>query len=391
MKTKLLFLLLFTAIVANSQTRQPFSNIGKKVKVVTLTDGKYDEFFDENPLQRVGSSVINVKTRKITKMEISQAEIDELENAQATRFLSVDPLTKQFPYYTPYQYAGNSPIANIDMDGLEEVHYVFIWVKASNGKEAVLKLGSEIRGTPTGKVDNNGLMTYKEPYKIYAHFPAEAFGETHYVTATYNSEKEFQNAKASDFYKDAFLVGTNRAAEIANGFGDMLAAGYIASSLTFLTKETVSLFVEQKLKQYSANLVNKQAIQDMISVNVRQQLLKSGLTGEAKTKTLEAIGIPKGFDIMANNSKFVTTPSTLNQKLALQEAMGNDGLGTRTEVIKGMTGDPRVVGYDISKWSYNRKILDANGKVIENIEIHYLKNNKTGVTFDFKFIPQKKK
>ena len=36
------------------------------------------------------------------------------------RFLSVDPLTKQYPWYTPYQYAGNSPIANIDIDGLEE-------------------------------------------------------------------------------------------------------------------------------------------------------------------------------------------------------------------------------------------------------------------------------
>lgn len=40
------------------------------------------------------------------------------------RFLSVDPLTKSFPMLTPYQYASNSPIANIDLDGLESV-YVF--------------------------------------------------------------------------------------------------------------------------------------------------------------------------------------------------------------------------------------------------------------------------
>ncbi|MBK8484758.1 MAG: RHS repeat-associated core domain-containing protein [Saprospiraceae bacterium] len=36
------------------------------------------------------------------------------------RFLSVDPLTKQFPHYSPYQFAGNTPIQAIDMDGLEE-------------------------------------------------------------------------------------------------------------------------------------------------------------------------------------------------------------------------------------------------------------------------------
>lgn len=33
----------------------------------------------------------------------------------------MDPLTSSFPWYTPYQFAGNSPIANIDLDGLEPV------------------------------------------------------------------------------------------------------------------------------------------------------------------------------------------------------------------------------------------------------------------------------
>ena len=36
------------------------------------------------------------------------------------RFLSVDPLTRSYPYYTPYQFAGNRPIQAIDLDGLEE-------------------------------------------------------------------------------------------------------------------------------------------------------------------------------------------------------------------------------------------------------------------------------
>jgi RHS repeat-associated protein len=35
------------------------------------------------------------------------------------RFLSVDPLSKQYPWYTPYQFAGNNPILSIDIDGLE--------------------------------------------------------------------------------------------------------------------------------------------------------------------------------------------------------------------------------------------------------------------------------
>jgi len=35
------------------------------------------------------------------------------------RFLSVDPVTKNYPMLTPYQYASNRPIDGIDIDGLE--------------------------------------------------------------------------------------------------------------------------------------------------------------------------------------------------------------------------------------------------------------------------------
>jgi hypothetical protein len=34
--------------------------------------------------------------------------------------MSVDPLTASYPWYTPYQFAGNKPITFIDIDGLEE-------------------------------------------------------------------------------------------------------------------------------------------------------------------------------------------------------------------------------------------------------------------------------
>jgi len=36
------------------------------------------------------------------------------------RFVSVDPLWREYPYYTPYQYAGNKPINFIDVEGLQE-------------------------------------------------------------------------------------------------------------------------------------------------------------------------------------------------------------------------------------------------------------------------------
>jgi len=36
------------------------------------------------------------------------------------RFVSVDPLAPKYPFYSPYQYAGNKPISYVDIDGLED-------------------------------------------------------------------------------------------------------------------------------------------------------------------------------------------------------------------------------------------------------------------------------
>jgi RHS repeat-associated protein len=42
-------------------------------------------------------------------------------------FLSVDPLSASYPWYTPYQFAGNKPIISIDLDGLEELEVNFYY------------------------------------------------------------------------------------------------------------------------------------------------------------------------------------------------------------------------------------------------------------------------
>jgi RHS repeat-associated protein len=49
-------------------------------------------------------------------------------NPRIGKFLSVDPLTREYPWYTPYQFAGNKPIEAIDLDGLEESYFMnSIW------------------------------------------------------------------------------------------------------------------------------------------------------------------------------------------------------------------------------------------------------------------------
>jgi len=54
------------------------------------------------------------------------------------KFLSVDPLTNSYPWYTPYQFAGNMPIVAIDLDGLEEYVVTNYYDKNSKPSETTI-------------------------------------------------------------------------------------------------------------------------------------------------------------------------------------------------------------------------------------------------------------
>ncbi len=65
------------------------------------------------------------------------------------RFLSIDPLTKNYPWYTPYQFAGNKPIWAIDVDGLEEYIYQYTLVNNDVALFRIIK-NSEIKPVTGG-------------------------------------------------------------------------------------------------------------------------------------------------------------------------------------------------------------------------------------------------
>jgi len=71
------------------------------------------------------------------------------------RFISVDPLKDQYPYYTPFQYAGNKPIIAIDKDGLE-----------SENKVDNLEIGQQKNESKTDPVKSETFQGVQARYKI---------------------------------------------------------------------------------------------------------------------------------------------------------------------------------------------------------------------------------
>jgi len=62
-------------------------------------------------------------------------------NSSLGRFFSIDPVGSEFPFWSPYHYAGNNPVLCMDFDGLQRVirkfHYEF-----NNKKRTVLFISS---------------------------------------------------------------------------------------------------------------------------------------------------------------------------------------------------------------------------------------------------------
>lgn len=148
-----------STVTPTDKTPNTFEGIGEQARVVTLSNGLFEELHKPQKIVRYGQTIFDTEKSKIVKFldeDISSYQVDPEVFA-----LSVDPLTKSYPWYTPYQFAGNSPILNLDLDGLEEQNYlmhllkVYLGIgptpttaeeasKQSNEREAVKKVLTDI-------------------------------------------------------------------------------------------------------------------------------------------------------------------------------------------------------------------------------------------------------
>ncbi len=84
-------------------------------------------------------------------------------NPRIGKFLSEDPLTKSFPMLTPYQFASNSPIASIDLDGKEGLWYIFAKTGVYGATTAAIINGTE-DGVKASVTNTYNLIT-KDAWK----------------------------------------------------------------------------------------------------------------------------------------------------------------------------------------------------------------------------------
>ncbi len=103
-------------------------------------------------------------------------------NPRLGKFLSIDPLAKSYPFYTPYQFAGNTPIMAIDLDG----------------REVLIKIGDVPNGTTTLRVIGSN-STNKAPSEITVHtYPLTVTDVATGTTTTYSVTRDALYVNATE-------------------------------------------------------------------------------------------------------------------------------------------------------------------------------------------------
>jgi len=130
----------------------------KYSKYETLYGGLFKEVFEEQPTENYRHFIFDTKTKKLQSVNLNATDNELIDpvafaydfgarfyDARLGRFLSTDPLERNFPHWSPYSGMANNPILFIDENG-ESPKLGEIWWALNNLGKA--KKVAKISGFP---------------------------------------------------------------------------------------------------------------------------------------------------------------------------------------------------------------------------------------------------
>lgn len=129
------------------------------------------------------------------------------------KFLSIDPLKTTYPWYTTYQFTGNTPIASIDLDGLEEYWVIarsFIpQPKLSNPDPLSMFLFPYYRGDNRKEYRANAGKSFRTEQFVYLNFNKLESNKNQFASPTTALNNKGEFIKTSAGSHDAGSIETS--------------------------------------------------------------------------------------------------------------------------------------------------------------------------------------
>jgi RHS repeat-associated protein len=253
------------------------------------------------------------------------------------KFLSPDPLGNDFSWWSPYQFAGNTPINTIDLDGLE--------VPKAKNKNKTEKTPLQVAQQSLGAVDLSNLKAKREQYKTWKEL---AQGDMFANITIFGNN----TAKAGwNQLVDAVETGLNTTTP---GGKLKLMTESVLPTAKFLFFDWQTLTPAQQLNFIKSVLSDPETYENLVAT------LAMAIITEKFLPNLK-IPIPKVFEPVANG---------------LRKIFGFDKpkcfiAGTKIFIKKGFKNIENIIVGD-TVWAYNEETLKAEFSVVT-----YVFKNKT--------------
>ena len=146
-------------------------------KEASISWGLFDENFTDKQIERIGNTLFNTKTKKITSFAKDQNLYNNYNFDPVVFAWNIDPLAHEYPGISPFAFAANNPIMFTDHKGAyvegsdgKKVTYKMLaggkiqW--SANATDDVKRVGEAMLKTKTGTKVFKQMQVAKYPIKI---------------------------------------------------------------------------------------------------------------------------------------------------------------------------------------------------------------------------------